>query len=79
MKQKKRTGRRLLSFLLTLAMVMGLLPGMSMTVYADSEVSYQEGSWSNNSVAYATKTAAKPCLIAQTVVPGCLLKYTSGL
>ena len=48
----------MLSFLLTLAMVLGLLPGMSMTVYAGSEVSYQEGSWSNNSVAYATKTAA---------------------
>ena len=64
MKQKKRTGRRLLSFLLTLAMVMGLLPGMSMTVYAGSEVSYQEGSWSNNSVAYATKTAANPTTLA---------------
>ena len=35
MKQKKRTGRRLLSFLLTLAMVLGLLPGMSMTARAE--------------------------------------------
>ena len=34
MKQKKRTGRRWLSFLLTLAMVMGLVPGMGMTAYA---------------------------------------------
>ena len=71
MKQKKRTGRRLLSFLLTLAMVMGLLPGMSMTVYAGSEVSYQEGSWSNNSVAYATKTAANPTtLVSDTTAWG---------
>ena len=40
MKQKKRTGRRLLSFLLTLVMVMGLLPGMSLTAHADGSVTY---------------------------------------
>ena len=32
---KQKTGRKLLSFLLTLAMVMGLVPGMSMTAFAD--------------------------------------------
>ena len=35
MKQKRKLGRKLLSFILTLAMVMGLMPGMSLTVYAD--------------------------------------------
>ena len=34
MKQKKKNGRKLLSVLLTLAMVIGLLPGMGMTAYA---------------------------------------------
>ena len=32
--KKKKTGRRVLSFLLTLAMVVGLMPGMIMTAYA---------------------------------------------
>ena len=35
MKQKK--GKRMLSFLVTLAMVIGLLPGMSLTAYADGQ------------------------------------------
>ena len=64
MKKKRKLGRKLLSFLLTLAMVVGLMPGMSLTAYAGSEVSYQEGSWSNNSVAYATKTAENPTTLA---------------
>ena len=34
MKQKRKSGRKLLSFLLTLAMVVGLVPGMSLTAYA---------------------------------------------
>ena len=41
-------------------MVVGLVPGMSLTAMADSEVSYQEGSWSGNSVTYTAKTAANP-------------------
>ena len=36
---KQKTGRKLLSFLLTLAMVIGLFPGMSLTAYAADEVS----------------------------------------
>ena len=32
---KQKTGRKLLSFLLTLAMVVGLMPGLSLTAYAD--------------------------------------------
>lgn len=36
MKQKRKLGRKLLSFLLTLAMVVGLMPGMSLTAYADA-------------------------------------------
>ncbi|MBR3579497.1 MAG: DUF1542 domain-containing protein, partial [Lachnospiraceae bacterium] len=39
MKKKERLGRKLLSFLLTLAMVVGLLPGMSMTVQAATNTS----------------------------------------
>ena len=34
---KQKTGRKLLSFILTLAMVVGLLPGMSLTAYADND------------------------------------------
>ena len=45
MKQKKRTGRKLLGFLLTLAMVVGLMPGMGMTVKAESApVTYLDAS-----------------------------------
>ena len=32
--KRKKTGRKLLSFLLTLALVLGLMPGMSLTAYA---------------------------------------------
>ena len=32
---KQKTGRKLLSFLLTLAMLIGLMPGMGLTAYAD--------------------------------------------
>ena len=38
--KKKKAGRVLLSFLLTLAMVVGLMPGMGLTVYAEGAVSY---------------------------------------
>ena len=34
--KRKKTGRRVLSFLLTLALVVGLMPGMSLTAYADN-------------------------------------------
>ena len=34
MKQKRKTGRKLLAILLTLAMFVGLMPGMSLTAYA---------------------------------------------
>jgi len=34
MKQKRKSGRKLLSFLLTLALVLGLMPGMSLTALA---------------------------------------------
>ena len=36
---KQKTGRKLLGVLLTLAMVVGLMPGMSLTAYAADEVS----------------------------------------
>ena len=36
--KRKKTGRRVLSFLLTLAMVVGLLPGMGMTAFAAEEL-----------------------------------------
>ena len=44
--------------------MLSLVPGMSMTAMADSEVSYQEGSWSSNSVAFTAKTAANPTTLA---------------
>ena len=59
-----KTRTKALSWLLSLAMVLSLLPGMSLTAMADSEVSYQEGSWSNNSVAYKAKTATNPTPLA---------------
>jgi hypothetical protein len=38
MKKKRKLGRELLSFLLTLVMVVGLMPGMSLTVRADDDI-----------------------------------------
>ena len=35
MKKKRKLGKKLLSFLLTLAMLVGLMPGMSLTAYAE--------------------------------------------
>ena len=35
MKKKEKLGRKLLSFILTLAMVVGLMPGMGITVKAE--------------------------------------------
>ena len=41
MKQKRKLGRKLLIFLLTLAMLVGLMPGMSLTAYAaDNSTDY---------------------------------------
>ena len=37
MTQRRKLGRKLLSFLLTLAMVVGLVPGMSLTAYATTD------------------------------------------
>ena len=39
MKKKRKLGRKLMSFLLTLAMVIGLMPGMGLTAKADTELS----------------------------------------
>ena len=39
MKQKRKPARKLLSFLLTLAMLVGLMPGMGLTAYAASTYS----------------------------------------
>ena len=36
MKKKRKLGRKLLSFLLTLMMLVGLMPGMSLTAYAET-------------------------------------------
>lgn len=41
MKEKRKLGRTLLSFLLTLAMVVGLMPGMGLTAYAKVYTSAQ--------------------------------------
>jgi len=42
MKQKRKIGRKLFGFLLTLAMVVGLMPGMSLTAKAADE---QRSGW----------------------------------
>ena len=42
MKQKRELGRKLLSFLLTLAMVLGLMPGMRVTVNAENSYNFKE-------------------------------------
>ena len=39
MTQRRKLGRKLLSFLLTLVLVLGLMPGMGLTAYAADEVS----------------------------------------
>ena len=44
MKQKRKLGRKLLSFLLTLAMLVGLMPGMGVTAYAASKTVTWNGS-----------------------------------
>lgn len=55
MKQKRELGRKLLSFLLTLALVLGLVPGMGMTAKAESApVTYLDAS--GNSQTCATYT-----------------------
>ncbi|MBQ7706647.1 MAG: hypothetical protein IJT72_02570, partial [Lachnospiraceae bacterium] len=44
--KRKKTGRKLLGFMLTLALVLGLMPGLSLTAYAtQNKVNYLEGSW----------------------------------
>ncbi len=53
MEQKKCIGRKLLSFLLTLALVLGLLPGMGMTAYA---ATYSESSINVNADGSVTAT-----------------------
>ena len=47
---KQKTGRKLLSFLLTLAMVLGLLPGMGLTALAADEVSENISLVASNSI-----------------------------
>ena len=49
MKKKRKLGRKLLSFLLTLAMIMGLVPGMSLTAYASSVI-YNDLNTNNTTV-----------------------------
>ena len=45
---KQKTGRKLLSFLLTLALVLGLMPGMSLTAYAaEQKVTFTAGGTNN--------------------------------
>ncbi len=43
MKKKRKLGRKLLSFLLTLVMIIGLMPGMSLTAQAaETSVTWSE-------------------------------------
>ena len=41
MKQKRKLGRKLLSFLLTLVMVLSQMPGMSLTAHAETYTTNQ--------------------------------------
>ena len=45
MTQRKKLGRKLLSFLLTLALVLGLMPGMGLTAYAADGVAIGNGGY----------------------------------
>ena len=49
MKKKRKLGRKLLSFLLTLAMIVGLMPGMGLTAYAADNAKYREYAWNETS------------------------------
>ena len=48
--KKRKLGRKLLSFLLTLAMVVGLVPGMSVTASAASELKYLDADGTEQSI-----------------------------
>ena len=56
---KQKTGRKLLSWLLTLAMVVGLVPGMSLTAYAadGSETALVEDATTTGGVTTAKSSA----------------------
>lgn len=56
MKKKRKLGRKLLSFLLTLAMTVGLMPGMGLTVYAETQVN-QVNYWYNGGMTLNTISA----------------------
>ena len=49
MKQRKKLGRKILGVLITLAMIIGLMPGMSLTAYA-AGASYVDGSGTTQTV-----------------------------
>ena len=63
MKKKRKLGRKLLSFLLTLAMVIGLMPGMGMTVNAEKStkdpVPYMD--WDDTEKKLVEKTGDNAC------------------
>lgn len=48
--------KRVLCILLSLALVVGLMPGMNLTAYAATSVTYQEASWDGSKVVYTEKT-----------------------
>ncbi len=56
--KKRKLVRKLLSFLLTLAMVMGLMPGMNFTAYADT-VNHLETNAGETSIQPLSATASK--------------------
>ena len=53
-----KTGTKALSWLLGLAMVLGLLPATALPVHAETNVSYQKASWDGTKVVYTEKTAS---------------------
>ena len=52
--------KRLLSILLSLVLVLGLMPGMSLTAYADPSGTYREYSWNDSTKALSYEDKAIP-------------------
>ena len=61
MKQRKKLGRKILSYALALAMVIGLMPGMSLTVHAEDQDPVSYMTWDENQKKQVEKTGDEAC------------------
>ena len=64
-----KTKKRLLSILLSIVMVLGLMPGMSMMAFAADAVNYREASWNTASKAvdYTGKSVTEYTVVAENM------------